>query len=377
MVRILGISDDLTGAVACAAELSRGGSAALVRPWDGEVDADVLVVDTRSRLVDPVTAAARVRAAIERDGRGRFVYKRVDSRLRGNVAAELAAVVEVTHRPLVLAPAAPAWNVSTVGGVQLIDGMPVGNASDTMERATSARLADTAPGAVHVGLDAVRSARLETALREALSNSDAVACDTETSDDLAAVGAACAALGDAIVPVGSYGLAAPWLAALRPRRAGVLVVAGSVDNATRRQLERLAAGGIAVLRSDAHQADICARLGGGEAVALAASHPDEPPPGVTVAGATHGLAARVRDIVAAARPLGVVLIGGELASETLQACGVEAVEVVAERWLATPIVRFRGGALDGLMGAVKSGARADASWAVEAVDALRMQDGQP
>src|SRR5689334_10110997 len=95
------IADDLTGALDTAAPFAAHGWRTCVVPWSGAsgrstrwprvVGAnDVVVVDTASRHVAPREAARRVSAAAAA-GRGRHLYKKIDSTLRGNVAAELGA----------------------------------------------------------------------------------------------------------------------------------------------------------------------------------------------------------------------------------------------------------------------------------------------
>src|SRR5436190_3182646 len=99
------IADDLTGALDTAAPFAAHGWRTCVVPWPGRsarsrswqrvVGAnDVVVVDTASRHVAPREAARRVAAAVvaaRRADGGYQLYKKIDSTLRGNVAAELAA----------------------------------------------------------------------------------------------------------------------------------------------------------------------------------------------------------------------------------------------------------------------------------------------
>ena len=59
--------------------------------------------------------------------RTNLVYKKVDSALRGNLGAEIRAVLDgfSAARAVLLAPALPANGRTTVGGRQLLGGVPV------------------------------------------------------------------------------------------------------------------------------------------------------------------------------------------------------------------------------------------------------------
>ena len=82
--------------------------------------AECVVVDLRSRHVPPLEARRR---AIALASDVRQVHK-IDSTLRGNWAAELSAFVEIGRR-VVLIPSHPPLGRVCVGGVVLVDGVPV------------------------------------------------------------------------------------------------------------------------------------------------------------------------------------------------------------------------------------------------------------
>jgi len=123
------IADDLTGAADTAAAFARSGRLVPVslneKPMLSE-GAAAFAVTTESRAAAP-EAALDVTAAAARGvlaaGAG-LIYKKVDSNLRGNIGAELAALYEVARRPILLAPAFPARGRSTENGVALINGVP-------------------------------------------------------------------------------------------------------------------------------------------------------------------------------------------------------------------------------------------------------------
>ena len=125
-------ADDLTGAADTAVGFAAAGLETLVVPWrDGALaevpEAAVLAFDTASRDVDASVAADRAGAvarwfASHCDDRA-WMYKKLDSTLRGNVAAELSAIErELSPSQVVVAPAFPALGRTTVDGVQRWDG---------------------------------------------------------------------------------------------------------------------------------------------------------------------------------------------------------------------------------------------------------------
>src|SRR5262245_12484195 len=96
------VADDLTGASDAGVQFARQGLETLVlidprglAADDGAVE--VLAVDTDSRARPAAEAYRRAREAAEAIGRAGFnhLYKKVDSTLRGNVGAEIDAVMDV------------------------------------------------------------------------------------------------------------------------------------------------------------------------------------------------------------------------------------------------------------------------------------------
>ena len=86
-MRIAVIADDLTGAADTGAALVRAGHRTAVAFRGERVDADAVVIDTDSRGLPAAEAAARVRAVAL--GGAEIVMKKVDSTLRGPLAAEV------------------------------------------------------------------------------------------------------------------------------------------------------------------------------------------------------------------------------------------------------------------------------------------------
>ncbi len=128
MSDLLVIADDLTGAADCGITCASHGLNSVVVMGDsaGEIDADVLCVDGNTRRLDPEKAAAETARLVRRYSGDQtlMLFKKLDSTLRGNIAAELAASLEA-RRSLtlggdavvaVLAPAFPATARTTSNG---------------------------------------------------------------------------------------------------------------------------------------------------------------------------------------------------------------------------------------------------------------------
>src|SRR5262245_34515428 len=110
------VADDLSGALDAAGAFHRAGRRVKIvlslEAWRGEADPEeVVAVTTETRNARPAEAAAAVARAIEhgRARGGRLVYKKIDSTLRGPVAAELGALAAAMPEARILfAPANPA-----------------------------------------------------------------------------------------------------------------------------------------------------------------------------------------------------------------------------------------------------------------------------
>ncbi|MDO5401037.1 MAG: four-carbon acid sugar kinase family protein [Eubacteriales bacterium] len=134
MTQLLILADDFTGALDTGVQFASTG--AVTRVITGqrvslEAYADtceVLVVDAETRHLTGTEASGIVEGytaqAVELDIP--FIYKKTDSALRGNIGAELAAVLKASgERQLPFLPAFPQMLRHTVRGIHYIQGTPV------------------------------------------------------------------------------------------------------------------------------------------------------------------------------------------------------------------------------------------------------------
>lgn len=135
MSLLLIIADDFTGALDTGVQFAAHGvrTQVIVNPLVDDVDftageAKVLVVDTETRHLPAAKAYDIVAGLATQALRAgvRYIYKKTDSALRGNIGAELAALLEASgcdHLPFL--PAFPQTGRITRGGVHYVDGVPV------------------------------------------------------------------------------------------------------------------------------------------------------------------------------------------------------------------------------------------------------------
>ena len=134
------VADDLTGACDTALQFFSSGTKShvlmnfqrLAQPPASLVtnqENQVWSLNTGTRHLDPHEAQIRVRQAVAlcRDHFGvENFYKKIDSTLRGNIAHEcLGMLDELKAQCAVIAPAYPQAGRRTVGGYQLVRGIPV------------------------------------------------------------------------------------------------------------------------------------------------------------------------------------------------------------------------------------------------------------
>uniref|UniRef100_UPI001C3FBC32 four-carbon acid sugar kinase family protein n=1 Tax=Streptomyces niveus TaxID=193462 RepID=UPI001C3FBC32 len=213
--RVLAVADDLSGAAETAAALlSRTTRTRVLLDPRTDTPAPAgttTVFDLDSRQLSAADAAARITTVLAGLAPDTVVCKKIDSLLRGNLAAETAALA-ATGRGVLLAPALPAERRTVRDGVLHTDGVPL-HTGDAWRAETAAPPRSVAealgvPVAL-LGLQAVRGPdhHLRTALREALATGLPVVADAETDADLDALLAATLDIDPRVVLAGSAGLA--------------------------------------------------------------------------------------------------------------------------------------------------------------------------
>jgi len=160
---ILAIADDLTGALEVGAQFARFGISSCVtteRAFTQPPDVAALVIDTETRHLSEADAMVVVRDVL--DATLPFdpclIYKKTDSTMRGNIAAEFRALLQsVPARPLVYVPAYPEMGRTVRRGILLVDGVEVHRtafARDPLNPVTESsfsRMLGDIPATIHDG----------------------------------------------------------------------------------------------------------------------------------------------------------------------------------------------------------------------------------
>jgi uncharacterized protein YgbK (DUF1537 family) len=366
------IADDLSGAADCAIGFASAGYRTVVTLDAVEaLDADVIAADTDTRRLAPAEAGART-AAVWNTLRapGRSLYKKIDSTLRGNWAAEVAALQPLAGLAIV-APAFPATGRTVRGGHVLVHGKPL-DTTDTWKLEHAGRpaelrvmLAEAGLSAAHLDLEALREGGDALARRIAqiaASGTQALIVDAETGEDLLTLAQVTTRMNEPLFWVGSGGLARE-MASLpglfdgktRPERttratdttraahdAPVLILVGSLSAVSERQCAMLRERGHvhelivppAVLRQQERHADwsawqarIAAKLGERGDLLLRIGRDDafDAAEGALLSCALAALAKPHFSALG-----GLVATGGETARAMLGTVGVGSLELLAE-----------------------------------------------
>jgi uncharacterized protein YgbK (DUF1537 family) len=344
------IADDLTGACDAGALFTgRGPVGVFVAPASPDPEWNAAAVDTESRELASAAAADVVRAAAKRLGprlTAGLLFKKIDSTLRGPIGAELEALLETSgRRTALLCPSFPGQGRAVVEGTLLVNGTPAhaspiardpaypGSTSDVVDivRRGAVRPVSLLPlDSVRADRDALaqtlRDARDHIIVAEALTDGDldALARAAVGCPDVALAGSA--GLARAVADV--YGLAGP--PSPLPRGQAWLILAGSLNPATRAQIRHLEATGVRGVRLDgARDPDtgpLVEQIKGGWPVFIATSDAVAVGPDARDAAPSR-LAALAARILADSRPDLIVVTGGETARELLRTVGAARLEL--------------------------------------------------
>lgn len=192
------IADDLTGAVDASAPAVRENWRVSLNTSMGvsgppQSGADEIVVNTDTRHCSPEEAARQVGAVLGSFGERlpRMIYKKTDSALRGNIAAELYAVwSRCPERPLFYVPAMPESGRTVMQSVLYVDGVPVGETAFADDPESPVRLSSIMELLRPAFGDNLRSMSLESVRAGDFADAAAPGCvvfDGETPDDLESI----------------------------------------------------------------------------------------------------------------------------------------------------------------------------------------------
>jgi len=429
--RCLIIADDLTGGADTGVQFAKRGLKTLLVSFGADEFApfadhatqelDVLVVNTISRGLSPVKAAETISKLLKSFAPGEFpiLYKKIDSTLRGNVGAEIDAILRKTTLPLCfLAPSYPEQNRILKAGIMMVGEKPIAlteaaadaaspvresNVVNLLARQTSLPVGRIDWTDVASGTEALRRA----VEKELKAGRRIIVFDAVNRRDLAVIAEVAFAMERMPLLAGSAGLAgeiakrlvsnevnlAPeGLAADRTFR-HLFVVSGSASAVARQQSARLEEAGLAVFELPRSFLD---KDGGGAA--------DERQSfagriGIALRGGcvifrtiTERLSAvendniplhqRITDLLADvvvaaleeaqvnAHDLALILTGGDTALAVLQRLDLTGLEIEGELPGGSVRGRLQGGRWDGLAVVTKAGAFGEEDTLVRVMERL-------
>jgi uncharacterized protein YgbK (DUF1537 family) len=412
--RCLVVADDMTGGGDTGAQFAKKGLRTLLvtpgifagRPAD-YLKWDVLVVNTHSRAMGAAQARQAVAAILQRLDLKRFgvIYKKIDSTFRGNIGAEVDAILETSGLPVgFLTPAFPEMGRTVKDGILMVKGTPVAETEASRDPACpvqDSNLVNLLRRQSSGGIDLVDHRNVASALgslREAVyrkqqAGAKILIFDGLERTDLEAI----AEVGFGLQPlplfIGSAGLAeavasrfaektGPTPAAPSATRsaAHALVVCGSASAVARRQLARMSQDTnfpcIEIRSSFALQAPpdraaeegtirrtACDALRRGSVI-LSVSPERTAASGVDDRRAAHAIAAALGGIAAyalagsgvAPHDVALILTGGDTAMAVLAPLGIEGIEIGGELLEGIMAGRVKGGRFSDTQVVTKAGA---------------------
>jgi len=267
------IADDLTGANDTALQFHlRGCNTQILFDYttvpEGKINTQAWAISTETRHTDPEKAAEVVNNATKMLVENlsiEYLYKKMDSTLRGNIAAEALAVLDAMEwDAAVVCPAFPAEGRVTIGGYHLLKGIP-------LERTEFARDPQFPIYESHIpsllkkqvdNPDIVSLIELKTVMRGAgpilaelqekiKNNKKLIVVDAVSTTDMEQIVLAIEKSNFNILPCGSAGLAQAlskfWLPEMKHQHITkvlptlpILIVSGSATSITRAQITKLA-----------------------------------------------------------------------------------------------------------------------------------------
>lgn len=254
------LADDLSGALNIGVEFAATGlKTAVIQGFAGDKlppkDADVLIIDTETRNVAFDVAFDNVgkTALALRELEPAWVVKKLDSLLRGSISAELEAIMEAfAFDSCLLCAASPKLGRQTIGGYHIIDGVPLAqklaeldptSTLDSTGAVSSSAVpeilaAQSTRPVMHLTLDQIEQDGAKVVAALQTLHGSIIVADCCQQQDLNRVVAAAAEAGIRFF-AGTYGLGEALRGILEPPPHPVLVVIGSLSEASTRQVNRL------------------------------------------------------------------------------------------------------------------------------------------
>jgi D-threonate/D-erythronate kinase len=379
MANVVLIADDLTGAADSSAPFaSHGLSTRLLLDIQQETPTttQVTALSTRSREFDPEPAKAAVDYAcrwVDLHGlRSQYLFKKIDSTLRGHIADELS--VFVNHfgiERILVSPAFPSQGRTTLHGTHHVHGIPVSRTTFARHNFTDhlperfRKITDMPKH--HIPIEKLRGSQK---LSHKFEQPGMFIPDIQSDVDMLRV--VHAALEAGLTHFcGSAGLGRALAAALGSKpdhqpafemcATPLLIVAGSRNQATIDQVEEARKTGVPVIPLSAPNVDISREvqfhLSRGKSVIMSSQTPQTED--FTPDAVRGVLGELVREIIESTRPGMLVMTGGDVAAAVCRELSVTGVTLYGEIEPGMPVGALESTTVSGLPILTKAGGFGD------------------
>ncbi|WP_167577809.1 four-carbon acid sugar kinase family protein [Ammoniphilus sp. YIM 78166] len=391
------ISDDLTGANDTGVQFAKQGLSTIslldLSAKDSIPESDIWVVNAETRSMDGESAYEKMKAISKQLPilEVPFVYKKIDSTLRGHIGREVDALMEHgSFDAAVVVPAYPKNGRKTVGGYHMIHQFLVEDsviASDPTSPVKESYLPDllskqSHQSVGHVEIKEIRkgeSSLMARILSKVEKGNRILTFDCASELDLNGIADAVCASGLRVLWVGSAGLAQslsgkmglkrtePFM--IRERAGKTLVVAGSVCSITREQVSILSeqqgycvitANPLALVDEEQRELEairlvqqILEAIDQQKNPVLTTDISKSTPSHLELASQLGKIAAEVH---ARSSLKGLVLTGGDIAYRTCHKLEARVLQILGEVEEGIPFAQILGGRAQSLPVVTKSGA---------------------
>jgi uncharacterized protein YgbK (DUF1537 family) len=409
MNQIVIIADDLTGAADTGVQFCPFNDSTVLMSYlqlpraEALTSGQAVALYTNSRALEMMSARKRLRSVARRlsELKQLWIYKKIDSCLRGNPGAEAEALMdELAYEVSFIAPAFPEMGRTTVNGTHLVHGIPVGRTEISRDPVTPVTESDLCTviqsqsryPVGHIALDFLEGE--EVALRDEIerqirTGNRHIVFDTTCREHLDRTARLICSSSHKILPVGSAGLAAGLGGLMSPgpilkthdyrsfEGGNHLLVCGTNSAVTRRQIKTLVEvypyEEIALdpgLLTDEHQRDAFLKSASLVRSKLSAKHvvvtidasqqsavsDRELKQSPAAQGMIKGLGRFLAAVLAKTKPGLIFLTGGDTADAVITAAGAKGIRLLGE--VVTGVVQgtLIAGPLDGLPVVTKAGA---------------------
>lgn len=211
-MKILVIGDDLTGCNAAGALFAQAGFSTLsvlgdVQNSTLEAQAEVLVINTNSRLLDSEVAQAKVKNAVQGLKTDPIISKRIDSTFRGNIGAEIQGIKSfLTARypgkifRFLVVPAFPDAGRTTRKGIHYVHNIPISESNvntDEKQKLESSNISEILKPQTFLSINTIEMETIKSGFESISnelqsSNEEIVVCDAESNEHIVEIAKAAA-----------------------------------------------------------------------------------------------------------------------------------------------------------------------------------------